>query len=195
MNITILGKGAMGGPLASLAAAAGHSVRALGSRDEPLAALASADVVILATRYEQAIALAEQPEIAAALAGKIVVDVTNPLAPDFMSLTIGHTTSAGEEIARRVPDAHVVKAFNTLFASVLAKRAAGEAVAIPVFVAGDDAQAVETVSALVRDFGLEAIAAGGLSNARHLEPMTEMMIHLGYALGHGDTIGFGLLRA
>lgn len=170
-------------------------MRALDSRDEPLAALAGADVVVLAMKYEQAIALTVRPEIAAALADKIVVDVTNLLTPGFMRLTIDHTTSAGEEIARRLPGARVFNAFNRLFASVLAKRAAGEAGAIPVFVAGDDAQAVETVSALVRDFGLEAIAAGGLTNARHLEPMTEMRIQLGCALGHGDTIGFGLIRA
>lgn len=193
MQIVILGKGNMGRPLAALAEGAGHSVTSFGGAGDPLPALATADLVILAMKYEQALAFAERPGVAAALNGKAVIDITNPLAPDFMSLTVGHTSSAGEEIARRLPGARVVKAFNTLFAAVLARRAEGGAVEIPVFVAGDDEGAVQTVMDLAASFGLKAVKSGPLANARYLEPMTEMMIHLGYALGHGDRIGFGLL--
>mgnify|MGYP000896509667 CR=1 FL=1 len=194
MQIVILGNGNMGRPLTALAEGAGHSVTSFGSARDPLPALATADLVILAMKYEQALAFAERPGVAEALKGKVVIDITNPLSPDFMSLTVGHTNSAGEEIARRLPGARVVKAFNTLFAAVLAKRVEGSPVDIPVFVAGDDEAAVRTVTDLVGSFGLEAVKSGPLANARYLEPMTEMMIHLGYALGHGDRIGFGLLR-
>lgn len=195
MNIVILGKGNMGTPLAKLAAAAGHSAVTLTSKDAPKAALQATDLVILAMKYEQALNFAAAPGISDILTAKTVIDVTNPLAPDFMSLTVGHSTSAAEEIAKRLPGARIVKAFNTVFASILALHAEGQITKIPVFVAGDDAQANEIVCDLARSFGFETIAAGALSNARYLEPMTEMMIHLGYSLGHGDKIGFGLVKA
>ncbi|NDV01777.1 NADPH-dependent F420 reductase [Pseudoroseicyclus tamaricis] len=195
MRIAILGKGNMGAPLARLIEAAGHQVEAFASTDDPLEALAAADLTLLAVKYEQARALAAQPGVAEALAGKTLVDLTNPLAPDFMSLTIGHSTSAAEEIARALPASTVVKAFNTIFAAVLAGHAGGTVSPLPVFVAGDDPAAVESVAGLVRDIGMTAIPAGGLTNARYLEPMTEMMIQLGYGLGHGDRIGFALVAA
>lgn len=195
MQIAILGKGNMGAPLARILRDAGHQVANLGRTDNPVEALTTAATVVLALKYEQALALAARPGIAEALAGKVVIDITNPLAPDFMSLTIGHETSGGEELARALPDAHVVKAFNTIFAAALADHADGTACTLPVFVAGDDPDAVKTVSDLVRDMGLTPVAAGGLSNARYLEPMTEMMIQFGYGLGHGDRIGFALRAA
>ncbi|KTT50305.1 hypothetical protein SB11R_08000 [Pseudomonas oryzihabitans] len=195
MNIVILGQGNMGTPLAKLAVAAGHSVVTLTSSDSPEQALQTADLVILAMQYQQALDFAATPGISATLTGKVVVDITNPLAPDFMSLTVGHTTSAAEEIAKRLPNAKIVKAFNTVFASILALHAAGDITTIPVFVAGDDATAKATTGELARSFGFTVINAGALSNARYLEPMTEMMIHLGYGLGHGDKIGFALVKA
>ncbi|MFE3838799.1 NADPH-dependent F420 reductase [Pseudogemmobacter sonorensis] len=159
MHIVILGKGNMGTPLAALAEKAGHGVEAYGSEGAPLEALRQADIVVIATKYEQALKLAETPGTAEALVGKIVIDITNPLASDFMSLTVGHTSSAVEEIARRMPNARIVKAFNTVFASVIALRAEGRAVASTVFVTGNDAAAIETVAALVREPGFEAVPA------------------------------------
>jgi predicted dinucleotide-binding enzyme len=73
-------------------------------------------------------------------------------------------------------------------------RAEGHEVSVPVFVAGDDEDAVGEVVALVQAFGFEAIPAGSLKNARYLEPMVEQIIQLGYGLGHGDKIGFGLVK-
>lgn len=195
MNIVILGKGNMGRPLAILAEKAGHTVRAFGSQDDAVEALKTADLVVIATRYEQALALAAQPGVAGALAGKVVIDITNPLATDFMSLTVGHTTSAAETIAARLQGARLIKAFSTIFAAVLAKRAEGEHVAVPVFVAGDDAAAVDIVARLATTFGLQAVKAGPLTNARYLEPMAELMVQFGYGLGHGDGIGFALVQA
>lgn len=195
MQIAIIGQGNMGKPLAALLASAGHAVDTLGRDDDALAALMRAEAVVLAVKYEQALALAVQPGIAAALAGKLVIDITNPLSADFMSLTVGHETSGSEELARALPGARVVKAFNTIFASVLADHAAGQRCTLPILVAGDEPAAAEAVAGLVRDMGLQPVMAGALSNARYLEPMTEMMIQLGYGLGHGDRIGFALVKA
>ncbi|MXN17721.1 NADP oxidoreductase [Pseudooceanicola sp. GBMRC 2024] len=195
MQIAILGKGNMGTPLAALLRTAGHRVDSLGRLDDPLTALSQAQVVLLALRYEQALALVAQPAIRQALSGKTVIDITNPLAEDFMSLTTGHSTSGAEELARLLPASAVVKAFNTIFAAVLEDHATGRPCKLPVFVAGDDGMAVATVTSLVQDMNLRAIAAGALTNARYLEPMTEMMIQLGYGLGHGDRIGFALEAA
>ncbi|RWR31867.1 NADP oxidoreductase [Sinirhodobacter populi] len=195
MNIVILGKGNMGKPISALAQKAGHNVQCFGSEGAPIDALGKADIVVIAVKYPQALEVAGDPAVARALSGKLVIDVTNPLADDFMSLTVGHTSSAAEEIAGRLPGARVVKAFNTVFAAVIAMRAEGREVSVPVFVAGDDEDAVRAVVALVQAFGFEPIPAGALKNARYLEPMTEQLIQLGYGLGQGDRIGFGVVRA
>ena len=126
------------------------------------------------------------------MAGKIVVDLTNPLTADYMALTVGHTSSAAEEISRRLPGVHVVKAFNTVFAALLKKRAEGGEVEVPVFVASDHGPSKETVINLARSMGFVTIPSGPLSNARYLEPMAELMIQFGYGLGHGDQVGFTL---
>ncbi|MFN7023607.1 MAG: NADPH-dependent F420 reductase [Pseudorhizobium sp.] len=192
MKVVILGKGNMGAPLCVLARKAGHQVECFDSRTSPVAALQEADIVVIAMKYEQALALAENQAILSALAGKIVVDITNPLSPDFMSLTVGHTSSAAEEIAGRMPGIHVVKAFNTIFAALLQRRADGHSVDIPVYVAGDQEASVQTVADFVKSMGLNVVLSGQLSNARYLEPMAELMIQLGYGLDHGDQIGFAL---
>lgn len=192
MKVVVLGKGNMGTPLSALAKQAGHEVECFDSRTSPMAALQEADIVAVATRYEQALALGDNEAVVSALAGKILVDITNPLSPDFMSLTVGHTSSAAEEIARRMPGAHVVKAFNTIFAALLQRRADGHQVDIPVYVAGDHEASVQTVSDFVESMGLAVVLSGPLSNARYLEPMAELMIQLGYGRGHGDHIGFAL---
>ncbi len=197
MKLAIIGKGHMGGALAKLSAQAGHSV-AVGSLDprQPvLPALQDAELVILAVPYAAALALTDDVGVRIALAGKIVVDISNPLAVDYMSLTIGHTTSAAEEIAKRLPGARVVKAFNTMFAEVLGLRANGAKVAATALVAADDEEAKRSVIALAQAFGFEALDAGALSNARYLEPMTELLIQLAYGKGMGTRIGFALVSA
>jgi NADPH-dependent F420 reductase len=203
MNIAILGTGTMASGLASLFANAGHEV-ALASRDDgkaqavaaqlgngitaaPFAAAAApAEVVVLAVPYDAA------DEVLAAagdLTGKIVVDITNPMTADFSGLSIGHTTSAAEEIQKLVPTAKVVKAFNTVFASILQSggKVAGESAT--VFVAGDDEAARNIVSGLASATGFKSVDAGGLASARYLEPVAGLNIALGYGRGHGTDIG------
>ena len=134
MDITLIGTGNMGSALAGQLTRAGHALR-ITSRDPakaqalaaanpgavaaaPAEALAGSDVVIVATAYADAVPALRS---LGSLAGKVVIDITNPLTDDFMGLTLGHDTSAAEEIARALPEAEVAKAFNTLFAQVLAE--------------------------------------------------------------------------
>ena len=202
MTIAILGTGNMAQGLAKVFAAAGETV-VLGSRDaakaaatagglgagvsgaELGAAAARADIVVLAVPYGAA---AETIAAAGGLAGKTVIDISNPLTPDFAGLTIGHTTSAAEEIQRLAPEARVVKAFNTIFAAVL--QAGGRVGGAPatVFLAGDDADAVGTVAALAAAAGFRPLEVGGLALARYLEPLGGLNVALGYGRGLGTDI-------
>ena len=123
------------------------------------------------------------------LEGKVVIDITNPLTPDYMGLTLGHDTSAAEEIAKAVPGAEVVKAFNTVFAQVLADGADfGNGRKADVFVAGDSARAKQTAGAIAESIGFHVVDAGPLKNARYLEPVAGLNIYLGYGAGQGTSI-------
>jgi len=207
MNILILGAGNMGSALASRLGRAGHTVRiaatSLGkarsvaaglggvSAVEAAGSAALADVIIIATPYANA---AQALSALGPIDGRVVIDITNPLSADFSGLTIGHTTSAAEEIARAVPGADVVKAFNTLFAQVIADGSSfGEQVA-PTFVAADSERAKATATALAESIGFAVIDAGGLKNARYLEPLAGLNIHLGYGAGLGTGIAPTWLR-
>jgi len=201
MDISIVGTGNMASGLARLLALAGNDVRlagrtlekarsavaAIGSGVEAsdIADAARADIVVLAVPYSAA---AEVVAEAGGLAGKIVVDITNPMTADYSGLAIGHTTSAAEEIQKRAPQARIVKAFNTVFAEVLEN--GGKAAGRPatVFVAGDDADARGKVAGLARAAGLEALETGGLATARYLEPVAALNIALGYGAGLGTDI-------
>jgi len=208
MNIAIVGPGNMGLGLARLLVAKGQNV-ALAHKDIEVAtrladeiganaqgkdiasAVSDADMVILATPYDSAqTALKEAGD----LTGKILVDITNPITPDYMALTIGHTTSAAEEIAKLAPGAHVVKAFNTVFWQALPFEVRQGNPAVQVLLAGDDADAKKTVATLITDLEFEAVDAGPLANARYIEPVGELNIHLGYALGWGTAISPAWVR-
>lgn len=143
----------------------------------------AADIVILALPYAAALDVAKLP----ALAGKIVVDISNPITADFSGLSIGHSTSAAEEIQKIAGSAQVVKAFNTIFASLFDAPAAATA-QVPVFLAGNDAAAVDAVAALVETAGFAVEKAGGLDGARLLEPVGMLNIRFGFGLGKGTAI-------
>lgn len=202
MNIAIFGTGSMATGLANLFAKAGHKV-SLSSRDAAKAAASAAELGngVAAASYGDAAAAAQTivlavpydaaPGVLAAagdLAGKVVVDITNPMTADFSALSIGHTTSAAEEIQKVVPAAKVVKAFNTVFASVLQNGGKANGQSATAFVAGDDAEARKSVANLARSAGFKAVEAGGLASARYLEPVAGLNIALGYGLGHGTDI-------
>ena len=143
-------------------------------------------VVIVATGYQDAVPALKS---LGSLAGKVVIDVTNPLSADYKSLTIGHETSAAEEIAKAVPEADVVKAFNTVFAEVLADGPAFQFGQLAsVFVAGDSEHAKQAAKTLIQSIRFKAVDAGPLRNARYLEPLAGLNIYLGYGAGHGTAI-------
>lgn len=210
MNITVIGAGNMGSAFVQQFVRAGHRV-SVTARDSakaqavaaanpgavavpPTNAATGADVVVLATGFGDAIGALKA---IGDLRGKIVIDITNPLTADYMGLTIGHTTSAAEEISRSVPEARVVKAFNTVFSQVLAAGAAfANGQTVPVYFAGDDAAAKATVSALIASIGFAPVDAGPLKNARYLEPVAGLSIYFGYGAGKGTSIApFWLDRA
>jgi predicted dinucleotide-binding enzyme len=104
-------------------------------------------------------------------------------------LSVGFTTSAAEEIQKAVPTAKVVKAFNTVFAQVLAERPAGAGAAtVQVFYAGDDDGAKRTVRSLIESMGFDPVDAGPLRNARLLEPLGMLNIYFGYVAKLGTDI-------
>lgn len=201
MRIGILGTGNMASGLAAAFAKAGHEI-AIGSRDPSKAAqfagtlgekaqgggmqaaVKFADIVVLALPYQ---AILDTIDELGDLAGKVLVDISNPITADFRGLVVGHVSSAAEEIQARTPGSKVVKAFNTIFAALLPADAR-KGHSVQVFVAGDDEQAKAAVSDLVASIGFEPVESGALSNARFIEPIGEMNIHFGFFHGRGTAI-------
>jgi hypothetical protein len=153
-------------------------------------AIAASDLVILAVPY------AATAQIAQSLSywqGKVLVDVTNPLAAGLTGLTLGTTTSGAEELAQLAQGARVVKAFNTTGAENIADTVyAGGLPMMPV--CGDDARARARVMALATLVGFEAVDMGPLMAARYLEPLAMTWIHLAFKQGMGRQFAFALLR-
>jgi predicted dinucleotide-binding enzyme len=191
MKIAIIGQGNVGKALAQGLQSAGHQVLPAGhDAAKTREAAGAAEVVFLAVPF------GELGNVATALGnaadGKPVVDVSNALSPDF-KLALGHTTSGGEELQKKLPRAHVVKAFNTVFAQHMASGILkGEK--LTVLVAADDAAAKKTVIKLAQDLGFDGVDAGPLLNSRLLEPFGFQNIQLGYVLGMGADIGFRLVH-
>jgi 8-hydroxy-5-deazaflavin:NADPH oxidoreductase len=199
-KIGIIGAGNMGRAFATRLAAAGHNVT-ITAKDpahaEEAAARAGAnaravrpdgiardtDLLILAVPYAAA---ADALRGAGNLTGKTIVDITNPVTPDYSALALGFSTSAAEEIQKAVPSAKVVKAFNTIFAQVLGASPAGTRA--QVLYAGDDGDAKAVLRGLIESMGLEAVDAGPLANARLLEPLGMLNIYMGYAGGRGTGV-------
>jgi len=204
MKVAIIGTGNMGSAFARAFASKGIDMVVsnrdptksgtlageLGVEGVSIAAAAkNADVVLLALPYQ---AIAGVLSEAGDLSGKILIDISNPITADYRELLLGHTTSAAEEIQKTAPGAHVVKAFNTIFAGLISPEVrAGK---LQVFVAGDDADATAKVRELAEKLSFEAINAGPLSNARFLEPIGEMNIHFGFFLGMGPTVAPAWVR-
>jgi len=186
MQVSIIGTGNVGRALASTLSKAGHDVTVAAAHPEhaqavadqagvraaatPADAARDADVVILAVPATALESIAD--EAAEALDGKVVVDVANRPTPDPAT-----PTSISEELQARLPKAHVVKAFNTLFASRQADPATATGPANG-FVAADDPEAKERVAKLLDSAGFRPIDAGPLAAARTLEGMAWLNISL-----------------
>ena len=192
MKIGIIGKGHVGSALASGLSRGGHEVK-FGHRDpkEPVDVAANwGEAIILAVPYESVADAAKA--IGSAADGKTLIDVTNAVSQD-MDLAIGFTTSAAEELQKKLPRAHVVKAFNTVFARNQSTGRLGD-VQLTLFVAGDDVGAKQTVLKLARDIGFDPLDVGPLKVARYLEPMGMFMINLAFDRGLGTKMGLKLVR-
>jgi 8-hydroxy-5-deazaflavin:NADPH oxidoreductase len=208
MKIAVIGAGKVGSALGSGWAKKGHTI-VFGVRDvnKDLKALCArigataapsadaarqADVVVLALPWTTAENAAKS---LGDLKGKIVIDCMNPLAmkDGALGLELGYTTSGGEAVASWLPGAKVVKTFNQVGAEMMV---AGDRFATrPVmFVAGDDEAAKSTVAQLVSELGFEALDAGGLKQARILEPFAMVWINQALFRGLGRNWAFGVVR-
>jgi len=173
-HVTIIGSGNMGQAISGLVSKGGNTVELLRHSDtgKPV----TGDIVVLAVPH------AAIPDILATrgdqLAGKVVVDITNPLNfQTFDSLTVPADSSAAAQIAASLPQSRVVKAFNTNLAATLASGTAGE-VPTTVLIAGDDRQAKSQLADVVTAGGLRAIDSGSLRRARELEALGFLQITL-----------------
>jgi hypothetical protein len=187
-TISIIGTGGMAAAIGGRTAASGYTVEII-SRDpakaralaDKLAAQATTgtygaapagDIVILAVPYPSAAAVVA--EFGAALDGKVILDITNPISPDLTGLVTPHGSSGAQELAKVAPaGAHIVKAFNTIFGHVLAKGGPLDA-----FIAADDPEAKACVSTYLEGLGLLPRDVGGLQMAQTLEALGLMMIGL-----------------
>ncbi|HEY9152233.1 MAG TPA: NADPH-dependent F420 reductase [Anaerolineales bacterium] len=191
MNITIIGAGNMGKGIGTRAVAGGHSVTFVDANPEVAENAAAeikksaksgakvstsslgdaklGDIVVLAVWYGTNIEIAKQ--LGSKLAGKVVVDIANPLNSTYDGLATAPDSSSAEDLAKAIASgAKVVKAFNTTFAGTLvAGQVAGQQ--LDVFIAGDDADAKNMVAQLVKDGGMRPIDAGPLHRARQIEGM------------------------
>lgn len=198
IGLAVIGTGNVGRTLADGWANAGHRTTLAGrdpGRDDlaqwssatgvPVAsiadAVAAAEVAVLATAWggtENALSLA-----GAELAGKVLVDVTNPLVfTDRLRLAIGHDDSGGEQVQRWAPDARVVKAFNTVGFELFVHPELPDGPGT-MFIASDDADAKQVATGLAVDLGWQVHDCGGLVAARLTEPLA--MIWIEHALRSG----------
>ncbi len=207
MKIAILGAGHVGAALACAWVRSGHQI-VFGARDAGSTKAASAaarlrarvaavptaagecEVVVLATPWDGTRAAIES---CGSLAGKIVIDCTNPLKSDLSGLAVGMDDSGAELVAGWAKGASVFKCFNQTGAENMAD-AARYAVRPVMFVAGDDAARKPAVLQLARDAGFESIDAGPLSAARMLEPLAMLWVHLAFRCGMGRDFAFALVR-
>jgi len=195
-SITFIGTGNMARTIGTLATAGGNTVEVMGRDRAKADGLAKAlgggasvgewgavpvgDIVITALLFDAVVPVVT--EYGEALAGKVIVDISNPFNATFDGLAHGEGTSIAQEVAKVAPvSASVVKAFNTIFRNVLEKGRPD------VLVAGDSARAKATVQALVESIGLRPLDVGGLKMAQWLEGMGLITVGLaGHGVGHWD---------
>jgi predicted dinucleotide-binding enzyme len=189
-SVTIFGAGNMGSAIDEVLTAGGATVDHIRSADPP--GPVSGDIVILAVYYP---ALKDiLGRYADELAGKIVVDITNPLNLEtFDSLVVPPDSSSAAELAAALPSSQVLKAFNTTLAGTLSARKVGPNTTT-VLVAGDDDEAKAALITAVEAGGIDAIDVGGLSRARELEAIGFLQIKLAASEKIGWTGGFGVVR-
>src|SRR5881392_3623098 len=211
MRIGILGSGLMGGKLGMIFARAGHDVIFSYARSEqklkrlareakgkaragtPREAAQDADAVLLAVHWLRFDDVLKQ---AGDLSGKVVLTCSLPMNEDDTELVVGRTSSGAEELAKKIPKARVVSAFNTVPSEVLfgvfeARRKARR----PSLVyCGDDAGGKKIAAQLIRDAGFDPVDAGPLRIARYTEPFTLLVAQLAYEGDGGPELAYRFER-
>jgi hypothetical protein len=196
-SISIIGLGNMASAIGALAVKGGNAVEVIGRDKDKAAGLAktlgggataetfgaapAGDIVILAVLFDSAVSVVSQ--YGDALAGKIIVDITNPFDPSATGLAIPGDTSVAQQVAKAAPpSAHVVKAFNTIFGGVLTQDRP-----LDVFMAGDDEQAKASMSTFIESLGLRPRDTGDLGMAHWLEGAGLLVMGLArYGVGNFD---------
>lgn len=190
MEITIFGKGNMGQAIGKNFAEAGNTVQYYGSKD---IAQHLGDIVIMAVPYPALAALAKQYQTE--LAGKIVVDITNPLNFEtFDELVVPTDSSSAEQLQKLLPASTVLKAFNTTFAATLQSGKIGD-LPTAVLVAGDDEDTKATFKSALASSTLRVLNAGKLKRAREMEANGFLQMTLAASKQIGWDGGFGVVGA
>jgi predicted dinucleotide-binding enzyme len=207
MKIGILGSGLMGGKLGTLLAKAGYEVvfsyaktagkleklaKGAGSKAEagtPREAVEGADVIFLAVHWLRFEDVLKQ---AGDLSGKVIITCSLPMDKNNSGLALGHTTSGAEALAKMVPKAKVVSAFNTIPSEVLFRvfGAKSKSSKPSLVYCGDDTSAKKTAARLIRDLGFEPIDLGALKSARYTEPFALMVAEIAYGGSKGPGMAY-----
>jgi hypothetical protein len=211
MRVGILGSGLMGGKLGTLFTRAGHEVvfsyarsteklkrlardaHGMARAGTPREAAQEADALLLAVHWSRIEDVLKQ---AGDLSGKIIVSCSLPMNADDTELVVAHTSSGAEELAKMVPKARIVSAFNTVPSEVLfgvyeAKRKASR----PSLVyCGDDKSSKAVAATLIRDAGFDPLDVGPLRVARYSEPFALLVAQLAYEGKGGPQLAYRFLR-
>jgi predicted dinucleotide-binding enzyme len=211
MRVGILGSGLMGGKLGTIFTRAGHEVMFSYARSEqklqrlareakskaragtPREAAQGSDALLLAVHWSRIEDVLNQT---GDLSGKVIITCSLPMNEDNTALVVAHTSSGAEELAKRIPKARVVAAFQTVPSEVLfgvyeAKRKASR----PSLVyCGDDSDAKEVTASLIRDVGFDPVDAGPLRIARYTEPFALLVAQLAYETEGGAELAYRFLR-
>lgn len=207
MRVGILGSGLMGGKLGTLFAQAGHEVVFSYARSEqklqrlareakgraragtPRQAAQGADAVLLAVHWLQ---IEDVLNRAGDLSGKVIVTCSLPMNEDNTALVVAHTSSGAEELAKRIPQARVVAAFQTVPSEVLfgVYEARRQASRPSLVCCGDDPRAKEVAAGLIRGVGFDPVDAGPLRIARYAEPFALLVAQLAYEGEGGPELAY-----
>jgi len=207
MRIGILGSGLMGGKLGTIFARAGHEVvfsyshskakleklaRDAGGRARagtPAEAAKDADALLLAVHWSRVDDVLKK---AGDLTGKVIVSCSLPMNADDTDLAVAHKSSGAEKLAKKIPKAPVVAAFNTVpsevLFSVFESKASG---ARPTLLyCGENVRAKKVAAQLISDVGFEPVDAGPLRMARYAEPFALLVAQLAYEGDRGPAVAY-----
>jgi predicted dinucleotide-binding enzyme len=207
MKVGILGSGLMGGKLGTLFARTGHEVVFSYARRrkklEDLTidvganaragtvreAVQESDVLLLAVHWSRVDDVLSQ---AGDLANKVVVSCSLPLNVQNTELIIGHTSSGSEVLAKKLPEARIVSAFNTIPSEVLFSvfEARRKTTKPSLVYCGDDSHSKEIAAKLIQDIGFEPLDAGPLRIARYTEPLATLVAEIAYGGDKGPELAY-----